>query len=373
MKLKSITSSISSKKSYVLCGASVLSVLTFYPAAAHDVAADDHAPIGVMADHVHRKGEVMLSVRYMHMDMDDSQIGTDSVTPENIVTNVPNRFFGTPGQPPNLRIVPINMQVDMVMAGAMYAPSDAVTFMVMGGYVSKEMEHVTFQGGMGTTRLGNFTTRSSGISDIKVAALFPVLGIPDAKSKTYDTITAKAGISIPTGSTSEQDQILAPNGATPTVRLPYPMQIGSGSWDLEPAITYKGQRGNLGFGVQGSAKIRLERNSDNYSLGDVYEGGGWLSYRAAQWISLSGRMRYRSTGRIRGIDSQIVGPVQTANPDFQGGERLYLLGGVNLVATHGPLAGHRIGLELGVPVHQDLNGPQLRGRWNLNIGWQKAF
>lgn len=340
---------------------------------AHDVAADDHAPIGVMADHVHKKGEVMLSLRYMHMDMDGNQIGTDSVTPEEIVSNTPNRFFGLPGQPPNLRIVPINMRTDMIMAGAMYAPSDAVTLMVMGSYVEKEMEHVTFQGGMGTSRLGNFTTQSKGIGDIKVAALFPLLGIPDTKNASYDSITAKAGISIPTGSTSETDQILAPNGATPIVRLPYPMQIGSGSFDLEPAMTYKGQRGKMGFGAQVAAKIRLERNSNDYSFGDVYEGGAWLSYRAAPWISLSGRMRYRSTGQIRGIDAQIIGPVQTADPDFQGGERLDLLGGVNLVSTHGSLVGHRLALELGVPVYQDLNGPQLRGRWNLNIGWQKAF
>lgn len=342
-------------------------------ASAHDINADDHAPIGVMADHVHKKGEVMLSLRYMHMDMDGNQIGTDSVTPEEIVSTVPNIFFGTPGQPPNLRIVPINMRTDMVMAGAMYAPSDSVTLMVMGSYIEKEMEHVTFQGGMGTNRLGNFTTRSKGIGDTKVAALFALLGIPDTKAKSYDSITAKAGISIPTGSTSRTDQILAPNGATPEVRLPYPMQIGSGSFDFEPAMTYKGQRGKLGFGAQVAAKIRLEDNSNGYQFGDVYEGGGWMSYRAAKGISLSGRMRYRSTGRIEGFDPLIIGPVQTANPDFQGGERFDLLGGINLVGTKGALKGHRLGMELGVPVYQDLNGPQLRGRWNLTLGWQKAF
>lgn len=32
---------------------------------AHDAKADDHALIGVMADHVHKKGELMLSLRYM--------------------------------------------------------------------------------------------------------------------------------------------------------------------------------------------------------------------------------------------------------------------------------------------------------------------
>jgi len=107
--------------------------------------ADDHAPIGVMADHVHKKGELMFSLRVMHMEMRGNQIGTDNIDPQTIVTTVPNRFFGMPMQPATLRIVPIEMQTDMYMIGAMYAPSDAVTLMVMGNYLEKEMTHITFQ------------------------------------------------------------------------------------------------------------------------------------------------------------------------------------------------------------------------------------
>ncbi len=344
------------------------------PAAhAHDVYADDHAPIGVIADHAHQKGEIMLSARYMHMDMQGNQIGTDSAVPEQIVTTVPNRFFGAPMQPPTLRIVPTKMRTDMIMVGAMYAPSDAVTLMVMGSYAEKEMDHITFQGGMGTNRLGEFTTNPKGIGDVKVAALFPLLGHPDAKADRRDELTLKVGISAPTGSITKTAQILTPMGGTPTVRTPYMMQIGSGSWDFEPALTYKIRRGKIGLGVQGSAKIRLERNDQGYRFGDVYEATAWTSYRPAQWISLSGRAKFRTMGRVSGIDAAIMGPVQTANPDFQGGERIDLMAGANFVATHGALAGHRIGIELGKPVYQNLNGPQMKGNWMLTLGWQKAF
>ncbi|MBO6658950.1 MAG: hypothetical protein JJ934_18805, partial [Pseudomonadales bacterium] len=37
---------------------------------------DDHAPIGVMGDHTHHKGEWMLSYRYMLMRMEDNRDGT---------------------------------------------------------------------------------------------------------------------------------------------------------------------------------------------------------------------------------------------------------------------------------------------------------
>ncbi len=342
-------------------------------ALAHDVYADDHAPIGVMADHAHKKGEVMFSFRAMHMEMEGNQIGTNSVSPDTIVTTIPNRFFGAPGQPPTLRIVPTQMRTDMYMLGAMYAPSDAVTLMVMGNYIEKEMGHITYLGGMGTTQLGTFTTNPKGVGDVKAAALFPLLGHPDPKDDVRDELTLKAGVSIPTGSTTKTDDILTPMGGNPTVRVPYMMQLGTGTWDLEPSITYKARRGAMGFGIQGSASIRTGTNDEGYSFGDVYEGTVWVSYRPAQWVSLSGRVKARAMGRVDGIDPVIVGPVQTANPDFQGGERVDLLAGVNFVGTHGALAGHRLGIELGKPIYQDLNGPQMAGDWMLTVGWQRAF
>ena len=359
---------------YASLGAGALcAALLASPAYADGSYADDHAPIGVMGDHAHRKGEFMLSFRAMHMEMEGNQIGTEEVSPDTIVTTVPNRFAGMPGQPPTLRIVPTAMRTDMYMLGAMYAPSDSVTLMVMGNYIEKEMDHQTYMGGMGTNVRGTFETNPKAFGDTKVSALFPLLGHPEEGAIDTHELTLKAGVSLPTGSTDETAQILPPMGGTPTVRAPYMMQTGTGTFDLEPALTYKGRRGKIGFGAQAAASIRIDQNKWDYAFGDSYEATAWLSYRPAQWISLSGRVKARTTGRIEGIDPAIMGPVQTANPDFQGGDRVDVIGGINLVAPHGALAGHRLGIELGVPVYQDLNGPQMAGDWMLTVGWQKAF
>jgi len=120
----------------------------------------------------------------------------------------------------------------MHMLGFMYAPSDTVTLMFMGGLVEKEMLHTTFQGGMGTNVLGEFTTETSGVSDTKVSAL--VRGWESGHHKMHFNI----GLSLPTGSIDETDDILTPMNMQPTVRLPYPMQLGSGTYDLLPGITY---------------------------------------------------------------------------------------------------------------------------------------
>ena len=323
----------------------------------------DHAPIGVMGDHRHAKGEWMISYRLMHMDMGGVQIGTDSVDPDTVVTTIPNRFFGNPGQPPTLWIVPTEMRMDMHMAGMMYGLSDDVTLMVMANYWSKEMDHITYQGGMGTTQLGTFRTNPAGFGDTKVAAM---IGLSE-------TVHINAGLSIPTGSITKTDDILTPMDSNPTVRLPYPMQLGSGTWDLEPGITYRDQNAAFGWGAQLRGTLRLGENSQGYAHGDRVMATAWLAASITDAVALSGRVEAASKGRVDGIDPMIIGPVQTANPDFHGGESVTGLLGVNFAATGGALKGWRLGIEGGVPLVQDLNGPQMPTDYTVTVGVQKSF
>jgi hypothetical protein len=330
--------------------------------------ADSHAPIGVMGDHMHAKGEWMLSYRFMRMHMNNSLEGDNKISPDEIVTNVANPFFGQPMQPPTLRVVPLRMDMDMHMFGAMYAPTDWLTLMLMGSYINKDMDHLTYMGPAGLTVLGGFTTRSSGFGDTKISGLV----------RLYDDDThhvhLNAGISLPTGSINESDDVLTPTGARPKLRLPYPMQLGSGTFDFLPGVTYTGKSADVGWGAQFSGVIRLEDdNSKDYSLGDEYRISAWGSYSWKPWISTSVRLAGQTIDQIDGQDPRIVAPVQTADPDNQGGERVDLLLGVNLLGQSGAIAGHRIALEYGSPIYQDLNGPQLETDWTFTIGYQKAF
>ncbi|MEM6326624.1 MAG: hypothetical protein AAF791_05845, partial [Bacteroidota bacterium] len=61
---------------------------------------DGHAPIGVMADHTHEAGEVMLSYRFMYMDMAGSRVGTDAIADETIVSPDGEGFMVTPTEMP---------------------------------------------------------------------------------------------------------------------------------------------------------------------------------------------------------------------------------------------------------------------------------
>ncbi len=327
---------------------------------------DSVAPPGVMGDHLlHETERWMVSYRFMTMSMEDSRDGTDRLSTAQVLAT-PNRFFGRPGQPPTLRIVPTEMTMDMHMLGVMFAPSANLTLMAMATYLDKEMDHTTYKGGMGTTVLGTFTTETSGIGDTKLGLIYALGG--------DSGFHLNLGLGLPTGSVTETGTVLTPMNMRPTVRLPYAMQPGTGTYDLLAGLTYTGRTDDLSWGAQFRSEIRLEsENDEGYSWGDLYGLTGWIAAMWADWVSTSARFDARTQSSLSGIDPRIAGPVQTANPDFYGGDQVFGYLGVNTIVPRGALAGHRLELEVGLPLYRNLNGPQLETDWTLTLAWRKSF
>jgi len=117
----------------------------------------------------------------------------------------------------------------------------------------------------------------------------------------------------------------------------------------------------------------LDDNDEGYALGDVLEATGWLAYEPAPWVSLSGRLKARSVAQIEGNDIAVRAPVQTADPANHGGETIEALFGLNLAGSDGWTKGQRFAAEIGLPLHRDLNGPQLETDVTFTLGWQRAF
>ena len=324
-----------------------------------------NAPIGVMGDHMHQKGDWMLSYRYMSMHMDGNRVGTDSISPDEIVTTFPNPSGMMPS---NIRVVPTEMRMDMHMVGAMYAPADWLTLMAMGNYIYKEMDHITFDTGTGTNRIGTFTTASSGIGDTKVTGLIRLY-----HDSTHH-IHMNAGLSLPTGSIEEEDDVLAPNTMRMRMRMPYAMQLGSGTYDALPGLTYTGTKDDWSWGAQYRGDIRLEdENDEGYALGDKHMLTGWGAYEWTNWLSTSVRFSCSTQSDISGRDANISAPVQTADPDNYGGEVIEAGFGAKFTIPKGVLKDQVFGVEMTAPLHRDLNGPQMETDWSLTFGWQKAF
>jgi hypothetical protein len=303
----------------------------------------EHGPIGVMQDHMHKKGEWMLSYRYMRMDMGGNKAGTSAVSTAD-----------TLGQ---FMVAPTSMTMDMHMAGVMYGVSDQVTVTAMVPYSRKSMDHVTRMG-------GEFNTTTNGVGDIKLLAMIALLD--QGKHRLH----ANIGISLPTGSIGQRAAI----PINPDAQLPYAMQLGSRTWDILPGITYTGTSQNLYWGLQASSVVRIGTNSRDYSLGNRLQLTAWNMVRLSPAFDAGLRMTYHQWGNVDGADPELMPMlVQTANPSLQGGKRIDLAFALNFQVQNGSLKGHRLAAEISVPVYQNLDGPQMKQNWALTIGWQKAF
>jgi len=302
--------------------------------------ADDHAPIGVMADHYHGADEVMFSYRHMNMTMDGNRDGTDELSESEVLNDYP--------------VAPREMTTTMDMLGVMYAPSDQVTLMAMLPLIRKEMELVNRMG-------AEFTTRSQGSGDLKLTAIVH----PEGAGPWHFHL----GVNAPTGSILEADD--TPMGR---MRLPYPMQLGSGTWDLRAGATLLGRHHHWSWGGQLNALVRTGENDLGYRLGNEVEGTAWAAWAATDWFSPSLRLSARQWGDIAGEDAALNPDMApTADPELRGGRRLDLGAGVNLRVPAGPLARHRLALEYETPLHQDLDGPQMDSDGMWTLGWQYDF
>jgi hypothetical protein len=324
---------------------------------------DDHAPISVMGDHTHAKGGWMMSYRYMHMDMDGMRNGTERVSSRDVFAD-------------GYMVAPESMSMNMHMVGFMCAPTDTLTLMLMANYIETEMDHNVSPMSAGTINNGStkFTTQTRGLGDVKVGGLYRFYLEENRKAH------AGLSLSLPTGSIDEKDT--SPGMGGPANRqLPAPMQLGSGTVDLLPSLTYVQQFERWSYGAQANAVIRLESENDNgYRLGDVFGATTWAGYNLSEWVGINTGLSYTYSSKLKGTQDDVnQGPmmgnetVTTAYNHNYGGERLDAIFGINLYMPTGALKGQRVAIDLRMPLWQDLNGYQLETDSIVTIGWQMAF
>lgn len=320
---------------------------------------EGHAPAGVMVDHLHDMGELMIGYRYMNEDYKDMYRGSDKVNAMELSMT-------------GYSMMPTSMTMDMHMLDIMYAVSDNLTLMLMPQYMtmdmSMEMIGMDDMSGMdhsGHGGMGSHQHEVSGLGDTTVAGLFRL-----ADGEGY-TVHGTLGLSAPTGAVDEKN----PDGTF----VHYGMQLGTGTWDLLPSITYTGEQageeGQLSWGAQLSARLPLEDENDSgFAFGDRYSATAWSAYRAVDWASLSLRLSYTKEDDI---DGHYNGPHRHSSPpDLQenyGGEWLDYGIGVNLVPQQGPLAGIRLGLEWVGNLSADYNGYQLGREDGVNVSLSVSF
>ena len=310
---------------------------------------DGHAPIGVMGAHGHKAGEMMLSYRFMAMDMRGLQSGTDAVETADVLKDFTR--------------VPTTMDVQMHMFGAMFAPHDKITLMAMTNYQQRYMEmegahHHTIR--HQNHPVGRHEMFSAGIGDVKLDVLLTLW------ERHHLTLLCNVGVSFPTGSIAQ----VAEDGRI----LSYPMQLGSGSFEARPGITFFGMHGNWSYGGQLRGVFPLQTNASEYRHGNTLTTTAWSARRVNDWFSLGGRLLLSRSDTIAGSHPDLDANMSPSHrSDFRGGSRLDIGVSGNLMVPTGTLAGQQVSIELTLPIYQHLTGMQLKQIWQVTIGWQYAF
>jgi hypothetical protein len=353
-----------------LCVAGTLAAGTVHadPHSSSVPLADQHAPAGVMFDHMHKAGGFMVGYRYGGTFADGDVLRGTGFADDNEIA-----VKGC--SPHRCTMKPSEMTMNMHMLDIMYAPTNWMTLMVMPMWMSHDMTMVPLQtsghggheeehgaehgGGHG----GHAGPHSHGVEGWGDTIFGPELKIADGPG--YH-LQFSPMFSAPTGRVD-----FKPGG----VFTHYGMQLGSGTWDFWPSITYTGRADRLTWGAQVLGVIRMEEeNESGYRLGDTLQATAWGSYRFADWISASVRGLYTEQGEIEG---HYNGPHNHSSPpdlQFNYGGQFFDIGfGVNTVVTGGALKGLRLSAEWLQPIEDNPNGYQLEREGTIWANASMAF
>ena len=185
------------------------------------------------------------------------------------------------------------------------------------------------------------------------------LGLTRAWRRTdRGTLVWSLAASLPTGKVDEPGE-------------PYPMQPGSGTFDLLPGASWVLERGHTHWGLALRGRLPLGENGEGWARSRSLVADAWFACELRPGLSARVGLRNSSWGDVHGEAADLAfDPDPLADDDLQGGTRTDLLLGVDWSSDSDRF---RFGLEGGVPVDEWLDGPQpstdLLLALTLRVGW----
>lgn len=238
-----------------------------------------------------------------------------------------------------------------------WAPHPRTTLIAQVPFLLKDLETLEASG-------NRRRHQTEGVGDVNFALVVPFIRKRHARGLERSHV--HVAFDVPNGSIRKEDR----SGR----RLPYDNQIGNGTVDFEWGWTYRGAFDRFGWGGQVFGRHPLGRNGLRYAEGSRFEASLWGSVGLIAGLSTSLRVQWQKQNNIDGPGDRAFLPITNPaeNGKARGGTR-FLLGPGLAWDLPGPLRGQRLSFEASIPVHQDLDGPQLERDWVLTAGWQWAY
>jgi hypothetical protein len=180
-------------------------------------------------------------------------------------------------------------------------------------------------------------------------------------------IEFSAGVSFPLGSINQR-------GRSPFKEndyLPFPMQLGSGTFDILPGIFYRGLYDRFSWAVSAKSTIRTGRNSLNYKFGNMYSSSVMLRYDWLKWFAQSVRLDALYIDKYEGNTKELT-PGFLPDPSTQTAFNLDLVLNFSIFNISEFLKNSRLDLDFSIPVAQVVNNFPKK-IYGIRLGLQKGF
>ncbi|GLI93855.1 alpha-amylase [Methylocystis echinoides] len=316
------------------------------------------APMGLFGVDMPAAGKFALSLTAQFANFSGQRIGARGVSSDFVVATVPYLFNPTQ----TLRLVPQNVALAVQQLGVAYGVTKDFALVVNAQMLERNLDMLTYRGlGRSTERLGMSYTGTDGFGDLVAAGVYRIY------QDEIHRFQLNLGMSFPSGSNEQTFTLLQPNGTYATNRAFYALQPGAGTYDLMPGAVYAGHLGQWSWGVSYRGRLPLGSNPEGYRWGDYHEANGWAGYTWIPGITTTLRIAGSTLGTIRGLDEEIRGRAPAANPSFYGGQRIELFGGATISGKFVGYENFSIAIEAGLPVYQNLNGPQIAKNWQAGL------
>jgi hypothetical protein len=309
----------------------------------------DVIQLSVPGAHFHYQGDWMIGYDYSSSQYGGYLSGTSSVSNNQVLSQY--------------MMANTRMQSEMEDLMLMYGLRDNWTINVMIPYMNMTMDQVMTSASIPGEHIGGLNSNhTAGLGDMYVGVIHPF------RYKYPTQWQWEAGLGLPTGNI---DQFGLMTGMFGPQKLPYDMQLGSGSFTFQPSLTYLGETDKASWGGQLRGYLPLDQNWDHYIQSNRFSATGWYAPQLSKHFSPSVRVDFVSQGNIRGADNGMdPTTMPDSNPGLYAGRRADIYLGLNFnLNNDGQGHGQWISIEGGWPFYQSLTGPQLK----LNNVYSAAF
>lgn len=331
-------------------------------------------PMNIPGGGIPETHEFRLKISPMYMHMDGLRDGTHQVDVDDIL-GMPVDMGGNPTG--KYMAAPRDMDMKMLNASLGYSFTDRFFAGLMFMYRDNDMDMKFSPMMQALTGEEGFTMKSEGVGDTMLMAKYRLFA--DDPLIPTSQVSLLLGLSLPTGSIDEKNKN-HPLDSRQNELLPYGMQLGTGTFDPSLGLLYQGSSTPWWWGVDTTYTARFYDNKRDYHLGDELRIDGYAMYQfAPDWlaqIQLNGHWQGDISGEMDEFADGRSGHVLPGNSNSPAATPLWdteNYGGRQVFATAGlqwqPAPLHIIDLTVGLPLYQDLNGPQLETDYRVMLTW----